>query len=118
MVARYWSNRTCSRVCHVAFHATVSRHGRVSGISVLFQNPGAAFAGALSRVRQRGDLRWDETRPGWRDAWRRPLDRKLRMATGLLGNRSGESRVVARLDEVDAAGRDTSAAYWTFSPCN
>src|SRR6266496_1907483 len=102
MVAFYCSNRTRSRVRHVAPHAAISRYGRVSGISVLFQNPGAASAGALSRVRQRRDHRWNETRSGWRGAWGRTVDGKLRMAAGLPGNWSVEPGLVARLGEVDA----------------
>src|ERR1700746_1880585 len=115
MVALYCSNRNGARVRHVAPHAANSGYRRVSGISVLLQNLGAAFAGTLSRVRQRRDHRRNETRPGGGDAWRRPVDSKLRMAAGLPGNWVGKPGLVACLDEVDATSSHARAFRWRFS---
>src|SRR5438105_15710860 len=103
MVALHCSNWAGPWIRYATHYATNARCGRVGGVSVLFQDPGAGCAGTFPRVRQRSDRLWNEAGPGGWHAWRRPVDGKLRMAAGLHGNRLGEPGLVTRLDEVDAA---------------
>src|SRR5207245_10163746 len=107
-----------SRVRHVVPHATNPRYGRVSGISVLFQNPGAACAGTFSWVCQWSDHRWNEIWPGGWDTWSRLVDGKLRMAASLPRNWISKPGLAARLAEVDAARRNACAPYWSVSSCD
>src|SRR5215831_16411920 len=97
MVGCYCSEWNGGRLCHATLDAAIFGCGRVSGISMLFQDPCATCARVLSRVRQRRHLCWNETRAGGRNAWRRPVDGKLRMADGLPGNWPGELGLVASL---------------------
>src|SRR5262245_22238550 len=103
MVGRDCGNRTRAGFRYVAPYAASPRRGRVSGLSVLFQNPGTAFTGTLSRDRQRRDHRWHETRSGGGDTRGWVVDGKLRMATGVCRNWPSKFSLVTSVDKVDAA---------------
>src|SRR5215469_3628890 len=98
MVAINCGDRACTRVRYVVTHAVIPWYRRVSGISVLFENSGTSSAGTQPRVREWCDHRWNEARPGSRDAWRRLVDSELWLATSLPGNWFGEPWMVACLD--------------------
>src|SRR5262249_36252025 len=91
------------RIHNAAGDALAARSRRVGGVPVLFEDPGTASSGAVSRLRQWADDRRHEVRTGGGDLWCRPCDGKGRLAAGGRWDWNWWADLAAGVDAMDAA---------------
>ena len=84
-------------------------HGRIGGLPVVFQNPGAPFSRVSSRPGQRADRRRFQVRTGDRHPARRSADGNLRLAAVLHRAGPGQPVVAGTLDPLHAARRQSTS---------